>query len=65
LEVYCTIEKEDHVLDTLSLSGCVIGQYSILHNLNLTFSVRAKTEVKMLSLEMKDLTALADNPDFL
>lgn len=55
LELYLTITDGELILDTLKCSGSVLNQVSILTKLKMTYSVRAKTDVEMLTITKEDL----------
>ena len=59
IEVLCPLTEQDIILDTLSLSGCVLGQFTALDSSRvMTFSARAKVESNCLVLHIKDIEQL-------
>jgi CRP-like cAMP-binding protein len=64
VEVFLTTD-EDIVLDTLVVTGCVMGQYTMIEpGRRITYSARAATNVTLLEIEFNSLVDLLDeNPE--
>lgn len=56
---------EDIILDTLSVTGCVMGQYTMIEpGRRITYSARAATNVTLLEIQFDTLVDLLDeNPE--
>jgi CRP-like cAMP-binding protein len=64
IEVFCPLADEDIILDTLTESGCVLGQFSILDTKQcITYSARTKTESSVLVLKIEDLVTMRNEFD--
>lgn len=50
VEIYLSLGSDDLILDTLTVTGSIIGMQNVLCKGKFTFQARAKNDVTMLSV---------------
>ena len=64
IDAFLSLHDEDLVLDSIKVSGSILGQYSCIMNKPINFSARATSETNMLVISIDTIQKLqADNDE--
>ena len=65
IDTFLSLHQEDLILDSITVSGSILGQYSAIMQLPVNFSARATSETNMLVISIETINRVrADNVDF-